>query len=80
MFSVYSNAGKITYGQKVWVADSENDIATMPTNGQAGDLVFCIETSQYYMLNHSKTWCEVELGSSSPFDENATFLYDGGQA
>lgn len=45
MFSVYSNAGKITYGQKVWVADSENDIATMPTNGQAGDLVFCIETS-----------------------------------
>ena len=64
---------------KKCVADFEVDLQTIPlTDFAPGSTVFVIESSKNYMLNHSKKWIEVELGSAGDITTPDTIIYSGG--
>lgn len=77
MFSVFKNSGKIIYGQKDFIVDLETDVPALPVDCSVGSLAFVIDTSQYYMLNHSKQWIKVTLQSGGGTDIESV-IYNGG--
>lgn len=47
------------------VADTDDDISSLPTHYAPGSTCFVIDTSTTYMLNGSKEWIAIESSSSS---------------
>lgn len=50
------NSGKTVYDLNSYVADTEADVAKIPTNNAPGSTCIVIETSDVYMLNTDKKW------------------------
>lgn len=44
------------YASKKFIADTEADIASLPTNVFAGSTCFCVENSEVYVINTEGTW------------------------
>lgn len=78
---IYSSNGRRAYGVKTFVFDSVKDMMK-EDNAHKGDTAFIIETSQYYMLNHSKVWVKIfPYGSGDSEGGGASsqhVIYDGG--
>lgn len=84
MFSVLSNNGRSATVQ-TYLLDLESDLYDIPLkNCGPGDKAFVIENSKWYMMNHSKVWIEVNLGSSSGSSSGGSgditdeIIYNGG--
>lgn len=56
MISITKQSGKETTYVTEFVADTESEIATLPTNCAIGSTCFIIENSSVYMLNGSRIW------------------------
>ena len=94
MISLGANGNIKTYGMKYFILDEEKDLPEIQTSDlTTGSTAFVIATSAHYMLNSSKKWVKVNLGSSSPGgggdnpggggdtpgeDDNPDVEYDGG--
>lgn len=87
MVSLGANGNIKTYGMKHFILDEEKDLPEIQTSDlTTGSTAFVIATSAHYMLNSSKKWVKVNLGSSSPGgggdtpgeDDNPDVEYDGG--
>lgn len=77
---IYSSNGRRAYGIKSFVFDSVEDMMK-EDNAHKGDTAFIIETSQYYMLNHSKVWVEIfpyGTGENEGGTSTQHVIYDGG--
>ena len=69
-FFIFSNNGKINYGIKNYVADTEKDLEQISTR-YPGSMVYVIETQKFYMANQNGTWVETKGGNdSSEIDED----------
>lgn len=62
MLSLYANSNDILYGIKKYVADTEADITSLPTNIKPGSMVFVIGSGNCYMLGSSGTWTKTDIG------------------
>lgn len=64
MFSILSNNGRSATVQ-TYLLDLQSDLLDIPLkHASAGDKAFVIENSKWFMLNHSLTWVEVNLGTA----------------
>lgn len=70
MFSVYANDDDILYGIQKFVLDTEADIPYLPAAQlKAGSTALVIETSDTYMLNHSKIWKKLDSAKGVSWEE-----------
>ena len=84
MFSILSNNGRSATVQ-TYLLDMESDLQDIPLkNCGPGDKAFVIENSKWFMMNHSKQWVKVDLGSagsggsSGDGDGTQEVIYNGG--
>lgn len=49
------------YNVKHLVCNTSGDVDSVPTTAAPGSTLFCIETSESYMLNTQKQWVKVTL-------------------
>lgn len=83
MFNLVSTTGKIAYGVKEFVLDTEADLASIDVKPcTPGSTAFIIEGPKKYILNGSKEWKEIPLGGSGGGGGGETpdneVIYDGG--
>ena len=87
MVTIGANGNVKAYGIKHFILDTPADLKDVATeNLSTGSTVFVISTSEHYMLNSSKSWIKVNLGSGSsggsgddtPDSGNDSIEYDGG--
>lgn len=82
MAFIASNSGKIAYGIKKFILDTENELPLVDTtNLYPGSTAFIIESSNNYMLNSQLEWKKVTLagsggGSNDPSGDD--IIYEGG--
>lgn len=63
-----------------FVVDTNEDIAKIDVSQlKPGSRVFVINTSTWYMLNHSKKWNTVDWGGGGGGSEYDHVIYNGGQ-
>ena len=78
MISVGANRNRKAYGIKHYNIDTEQDLHDIDVDYEImGTTAFVIETSQHYMLNGSKEWKKIKVGSGSGGGSNDE-IYDGG--
>jgi hypothetical protein len=78
MINIARNGNKKAYGIKHYNLDTVEELNELNPQRQAmGTTAFIISTSQYYMVNGSGEWKEINPrgGSTTPEDE---IIYDGG--
>lgn len=76
MISVGANRNRKAYGIKHYNIDTEQDLQHIDVDYEImGTTAFVIETSQHYMLNGSKEWKKIKVGSGSGSSDD---IYDGG--
>ena len=63
-FAVASKNNTARYNLTQFVCDTENDIAEVPTTVAPGSTLFCIESSNTYMLNTKKEWVKISLNKA----------------
>lgn len=56
MFNIIKQGERSTAYVTEYVADTEADVANLPTNNAPGSTCIIIETSDVYMLNNKKEW------------------------
>lgn len=56
MYSIMTTSGDIQYNVIEYIADTEADVATVPTKCAVGSVIFVISTQNLYMLNSNKEW------------------------
>ena len=84
MVTIGANGNVKTYGIKHFILDTNDDLPTIATEKlHTGSTVFVISSSEHYMLNSSKKWIKVNLGSGSGEgggggDDTPDIEYDGG--
>ena len=77
MISVGANRNRKAYGIKHYNIDTEQDLHDIDVDYEImGTTAFVIETSQHYMLNGSKEWKKIKVGSGSGGSNDE--IYDGG--
>lgn len=77
MVSLGANGNIKTYGMKHFICDVATDISNIETADLAvGSTVFVIATSAHYMLNSSKQWIQINLGSGG--GDTPDIEYNGG--
>ena len=60
MYSLYANDDNISYGIQKFILDTEEDIEFLPISAKPGSSALVIDTSSFYILNHSKKWVELK--------------------
>lgn len=50
-YSITSQSGQTTYKVTEYVVNTENDVASVPTDAASGSSILVIETGQVYMLS-----------------------------
>ena len=72
MISINANNGKISYGVKHYILDTQDDVKNLSHKTAAtGSTAFVIDTSKYYMLNSNNEWIE-----TNPYGKEV--VYEGG--
>ena len=77
MYSLYANDDNISYGIQRFIVDTEEDIDFLPISTKPGSSALVIDTSSFYILNHSKKWIKLKKennNSSQGFLEWQTFF------
>lgn len=59
MYSIIRENDRAKYSITDYVADTEADIADLPTTANPGSTCIVIETSNVYMLNNQKQWKQI---------------------
>lgn len=60
MYILVAQSGKTQYNQDEWVIDTVADLETIPKErSNMGSTVFCIETSDVYILNSQRKWVKI---------------------
>ena len=81
MINIAANGHRKAYGIKHYNLDTVEELKTLDPVGEVmGTTAFIISTSQYYMVNGSNEWKEINpkgSGSSTPEDDDE-IIYDGG--
>ena len=62
-FTVASKNNTARYNLTQFVCNTENDIAVVPTTVAPGSTLFCIESSNTYMLNTNKEWVKISANN-----------------
>ena len=78
MINIARNGNKKAYGIKHYNLDTVEELNELDPKRQVmGTTAFVISTSQYYMVNGSGEWKQINPkgGSTTPDDE---IIYDGG--
>lgn len=81
MISITSNRGVPAYGIKTFLVDSIADITNLPTkNLTPGSRAFVTENSSSYILNSSRKWVKMNVGSGGGggSDLPEEIIYEGG--
>ena len=79
-FAVASKNNTARYNLTKFVCNTENDIIGVPTTVAPGSTLFCIESSNTYMLNTNREWVKISVnnagggGSESAIPEEAFTL------
>lgn len=81
MYTINKQSGKVAYGIKHLICDTDEDILILPTNYSIGSTAFSIKSSTHYMLNNKKKWTKYltnngDGGVCPGPDEDV--IYDGG--
>ena len=63
-FTVASKNNTARYNLTQFVCNTENDIAVVPTTVAPGSTLFCIESSNTYMLNTNKEWVKISVNNA----------------
>ena len=59
-YTISGQAGVTSYGVMEFVVNTEDDVATVPTNCESGSTIFVIETGNVYMLSvNTKIWTPI---------------------
>ena len=61
-FCIYSNSGKINYGIKHIILDTENDFKKITEQYTPGTTAYVVDNSNNYILNNQNQW--VKIGGS----------------
>ena len=81
MINIAANGNKKAYGIKHYNLDTVDELKDLdPQRHIMGTTAFVISTSQYFMVNGSKEWKEINprgSGSMTPGGDNE-IVYDGG--
>ena len=78
MISIGANRNRKAYGIKHYNLDTEAELKNINTSKEVmGTTAFVIETSQRYMLNGSKEWKKINIGTGGGSGGD-DFVYDGG--
>lgn len=59
MISIVQTDDNVHYGVNSYVADTEEDVKSLPTTCKMGSTAFIIETSSMYMLNSKGEWKKI---------------------
>jgi hypothetical protein len=59
MFNTIKQSDRTTAYVTEYVADTEADVANLPTTVTPGSTCIVIETGSVYMLNNSKEWKQI---------------------
>ena len=84
MINIASNGHRKAYGIKHYNLDTVEDLKDLnPRKMVVGTTAFIIDTSQYYMVNGSYEWKEINPhsgsgGSSNVPGDDDEVIYDGG--
>ena len=62
-FTVASKNNTVRYNLTQFVCNTENDIAVVPTTVAPGSTLFCIESSNTYMLNTTREWVKISANN-----------------
>ena len=63
-FAVASKNNTARYNFTQFVCNTENDIAVVPTTVAPGSTLFCIESSNTYMLNTNREWVKISVNNA----------------
>ena len=63
-FAVASKNNTARYNLTKFVCNTENDIAEVPTTVAPGSTLFCIESSNTYMLNTNREWVKISVNNA----------------
>lgn len=80
--SIYSNNGQKSYGITNYIVDNPEDIIKeVPKKCKPGCMVYVINNSTYYMMNHKQQWKKMNItngaSSSSSNDDFDPFDLEG---
>ena len=64
--SIYSNSGKINYGIKHLILDTQKDLQQLTNQYIAGTTVYITQTKETYILNNQKQWVKMGGNTSTP--------------
>lgn len=84
MFYLVSTSGKVAYGVKSFVLDTESDLPSIDVNScTPGSVAFIIKGPKKYILNSSKEWKNIPVnggggGDSPEEEEDEDVIYNGG--
>ena len=62
-FTVASKNNTVRYNLTQFVCNTENDITVVPTTVAPGSTLFCIESSNTYMLNTNREWVKISANN-----------------
>lgn len=65
MYSLYANNDDISYGIQKFIVDTIEDIEFLPISANPGSSALVIDTSSFYILNHSKKWVKLNTNISN---------------
>ena len=63
-FTVASKNDIARYNLTQFVCNTENDITVVPTTVAPGSTLFCIESSNTYMLNTNREWVKISANNA----------------
>ena len=62
MYKLYAHGEDIAYSVKKYIADTEEDLKSLPTTLYPGSSVFIISNSKTYMMNCEGEWVLIQAG------------------
>ena len=77
MISIGSQSGRVKYGIKHYILDSEEDFKKLQNKNIMGCTCFVIDTSKYYMIDSKKQWIEITPFGKATSSEGGDIDNDG---